>query len=97
MHENPVARKEKLIVQDLSDEILVYDELGHRISYLNPVVAFVWRLCDGQTSTETIARHLETEFGVPSGKEVLSSALQRLHKLSLLEKPIANHARAHAA
>jgi len=93
----PLARKEKLIVQDLSDEILIYDELGHRISHLNRHDAFIWRLCDGRTPTAALLRLLEKEFGAGCSEEFLSVALQRLDKLSLLQRPAPKRARAHVA
>ncbi|PYS79821.1 MAG: hypothetical protein DMF70_12375, partial [Acidobacteria bacterium] len=54
----PLARKEGLVIQELPDEVLVYDLDRDRAHCLNETAAFVWQRCDGRTSTVEIARSL---------------------------------------
>src|SRR4051794_26396486 len=47
MQQLPPARREGLIVEELGDELLVYDSERNRAHSLNPVAAAVWKGCDG--------------------------------------------------
>ncbi len=82
----PDAREERLIVEEISDETLVYDEDSYRAHYLNPTAAFVWRHCDGQTSIGELAKLLHDEFGIPANEKVVWLALDRLEKANLLRE-----------
>ncbi len=83
---NPHARKESLLVEELSDETLVYDEERHKAHCLNQTAAFVWRHCDGRTSVSELARLLEDELGIPANEEVVWLALDRLERVHLLQE-----------
>ncbi len=82
----PHGRKEGLIVEDLSDETLVYDREQHKAHCLNQTAAFVWRRCDGQTSVSELARLVEDELGIPTTDDVVWLALDRLDRAHLLQK-----------
>ncbi len=83
---NPHARKESLLVEELSDETLVYDLERHKAHCLNQTAAFVWRHCDGQTSVGELARLLEDELGIPANEDVVWLALDRLESVHLLQR-----------
>ena len=83
---NPHARKESLLVEELSDETLVYDEERHKAHCLNQTAAFVWHHCDGQTSVGELARLLEDELGIRANEEVVWLALDRLERVQLLQR-----------
>lgn len=83
---NPHARKESLLVEELSDETLVYDLDRHKAHCLNPTAAFVWQHCDGQTSVGELAGLLQDELGIPANEEVVWLALDRLEKVHLLQE-----------
>lgn len=93
----PLARQENLVVQDLSDVFLVYDQDRHKIHHLNPTIAFVWRHCDGKTRVKEVARQLETELNITPGEDAVLSALGQLEKLDLIQKPVSHSAIGHAA
>lgn len=97
MNEMPLAREKNLVVQDLSDEVLIYDQVSHRVCYLEPSIAFVWRNCDGRTPALAVAEQLERQFKAPSGEALLALGVGQLEKLHLLRRPIANRAKARAA
>src|SRR6266511_2345300 len=85
MHQTvPQARDEGLVIQELPDEILVYDLDRHRAHCLNRTAALVWRHCDGQTSVKQMATLLEQELAAPAGEEAVWIALQRLRRAHLL-------------
>ena len=58
----PQARDEGLVIQELPDEVLVYDLDRHRSHCLNHTASAVWRLCDGQKSVSEIAQKLRAEL-----------------------------------
>jgi hypothetical protein len=57
MSKGPRARSADLIVDNIGDELLVYDTQSNRAHSLNTVGAAVWKACDGTRSSEEIAAH----------------------------------------
>jgi hypothetical protein len=55
MISRPLARSADLIVDNIGDELLVYDTLSNRAHSLNNVSAAVWQACDGTRNAEEIA------------------------------------------
>lgn len=84
----PEARKEGLVVQHLSDEVLIYDQRRHKGHCLNQTAALVWKHCDGKTSASEIAHLLEEELKTPVKEEVVWLALEQLGKTHLLSNQV---------
>ena len=84
----PEARKEGLVVQHLSDEVLIYDQRRYKGHCLNQTAALVWKHCDGKTSASEIAHLLEEELKTPVKEEVVWLALEQLGKTHLLNKRV---------
>ena len=86
-----MMRAHGLVIDDLPDEVLVYDLERHKAHCLNHTAALVWRACDGESSPAEIAARLRTELGVPYSSElsddVVLLALNQLEKFHLLEQP----------
>ena len=51
---NPMARQNGLVVQEMPDEVLVYDLDTNKAHCLNNSAALVWRACDGTNSVADI-------------------------------------------
>ena len=83
---NPQARKDRLVIEELPEETLIYDEERHKAHCLNRTAAFVWSRCDGHTSVAGLAKALEDELGIPAGGETVRLALDRLGRAHLLEQ-----------
>jgi hypothetical protein len=83
----PLMRQQGLVVDDLPDEVLVYDLDRHKAHCLNHAAALVWRLCDGKSSPAHIARRLQRDFDQPGNEDLIWVALRQLDTLYLLEKP----------
>ena len=66
----PVARSEKLLIQSVGNEVIVYDEVNNSSHCLNPMAARVWELCDGQHSVKDIAQLLEKELDISQTEDV---------------------------
>lgn len=82
----PLARREGLIVQELPDEVLVYDASNDKAHCLNETAALVWKHCDGNTNIADIAKLVGKELNASVKDEFIWLALDQLEKESLLEK-----------
>lgn len=82
----PRARREGLVIQELPDEVLVYDRERDKAHCLNQTAALVWGYCDGNTTVPTMARHLERDLKTDSVDEkIVWFALNQLSKDHLLD------------
>jgi hypothetical protein len=84
----PLMRQQGLVIDELPDEVLVYDLERHKAHCLNQTAGLVWKHCDGQTAPPEIARRLEKELQAPCPEEIVWLALRQLKSLHLLEEPI---------
>lgn len=74
----PQARKKDLIVKRLDDELCIYDVARHRAHSLAPMMASLWRRCDGKTAPAELARALAID------EELVRVSLERLRDVHLL-------------
>ena len=84
----PRARKEGLVVRELTDEVLVYDLARDKAHCLNSTSALVWKHCDGQTNVKEIARLLEGVGRTHLSEDVVWLALGQLQRIHLLEERV---------
>ena len=75
----PKARSSGLVVEEVVDEVLVYQLETHLARLLSPQTAKIWRLCDGQQRIEDIAEELE----VP--QSAVEDTIQELFVADLLD------------
>lgn len=80
----PNARRERLLVEELAEETLVYDLDNHKAHSLNASAALVWRHCDGKKSVGDVARIMHDELDAPESVELVMLALNRLEAARLL-------------
>lgn len=80
----PNRRNQNLIVDELPDEVLIYDLDRHQAHCLNHTAAAVWRQCDGKSSAQEIARRVTRELDQPFNDELVWLALRELDKSRLL-------------
>lgn len=81
----PRARRSDLIVQQMEQEIVVYDSVGDKANVLNVTAAAVWQACDGQRTVSEIAALVSRELGSPVNEAVVYYTLDQLAKKNLLE------------
>jgi len=81
----PTARKAGLVVQEVPDEVLVYDLDTNKAHCLNKTAAAVWRFCDGKSSVPEIAKFLSSEMGTKVDDDLVWLAIDQLNETSLLE------------
>jgi hypothetical protein len=75
----PVGRRVDLVVEDIGDEVLVYDQRSDQAHCLGSVAGRVWRACDGATTVE----QLSTRLGLDEA--TTQRALDELDQCGLLE------------
>jgi hypothetical protein len=84
----PHAREEGLVVEELPDELLVYDLERHKAHCLNHTAALVWKQCDGQTPVEDMALILRDKLNAPVDEDVIWFSLDQLSRARLLRESI---------
>jgi len=82
------AREDDLVVQELPDEVLVYDLKNHKAHCLNETAAFVWNHCDGTKTAGEIAKLMEEEWRAPVSEDLIWFALSSLSRAGLLRDRI---------
>jgi hypothetical protein len=83
--QRPLARKEGLVVQELDDELLVYDRERDVASRLNRSAALVWRHSDGTRTIADLVAVLAEELGPVADEDLVLAALDSLSQSGLLE------------
>ena len=85
----PVARHQGLTITELPDETLVYDDRRKKAHFLNRTAAFIWKRCDGATTTSQLAHLLYKEMGLPAEDALVDLAVAQLSRRHLMETPSA--------
>jgi hypothetical protein len=88
----PCARKEKVLVQEVQDETVVYDEERDRAHHLNRTASLVWSHCDGEKSVADIAAALQKELNPAADENLVWMSLDHLGAAHLLHEPITRSA-----
>ncbi len=81
----PVARKNDLVVKEITGEFFIHDLQNKKAICLNPTSAYVWQKCDGKKESGEIAEEMRNELGVPVSEKLVSFALNFLSTELLLE------------
>ena len=81
----PVARKEGLVIQETTEEVLVYDLNSNKAHCLNQTAAFVWKSCNGNNSIPEITRLFENEIGSTVQEDLIWLAIDELKNENLVE------------
>src|SRR5437870_3077851 len=80
------ARRDRLLVEDVRQELVVYDLERWTVHLLNPVAALVWRCCDGRTTVARLAALLRDELELSANEDLVLLALDELESKHLLEE-----------
>ena len=72
-------------MQELEDELLIYNLQTHRAICLNQTAALVWQNCDGKSSVGEIKRRMEKELGKLVREELVLFAIDELNDKGLIE------------
>lgn len=84
----PIARQTGLVVQEMPDEVLVYDLNNNKAHCLNDSAAFIWRTCDGKNSVSDIVKEFESSSKGKVTEDFVWLAIDQLQENGLLENGI---------
>ncbi len=84
----PAARSENLVIQELPEEVLVYDLDTNKAHCLNQTAGFVWKACDGKNSIADIVKSLETQTGNTVSENLVWLAIDQLNERNLLNEKV---------
>jgi len=73
-----------LVVEELQDELMVYDTARNKAFCLNQTAAYVWQHSDGKTPIAEIAERMAKDLSKPVNDQVVWYALDVLGKDGLL-------------
>lgn len=76
----PFGRKENLVIQEVENEILIYDLKKNEAFCLNETSAFIWKMCDGKNSTTDISQAVKKKFKTNVDNGLVWLALDQLKK-----------------
>ena len=81
----PRARTERLLIQAVGGELVVYDLERQEAHSLNQTAALVFQHCDGRTSLAQLANLLHQELDLPVDEGLVVTALNQLERAHLLQ------------
>src|SRR5687768_2242379 len=84
----PKSRQEQLLVEEVADELVVFDQERNRAHRLNRTAWVVWRNCDGQRSVADLTALLQHELNPVADENLVLLTLDRLSSAHLLQEPI---------
>src|SRR5881392_893689 len=87
--QNPIARNNGLVVQEMPDEVLVYDLDTNKAHCLNQSAAFVWKSCNGSNSVADIVREFEVNGKGKVSEDFVWLAIDQLSENNLLDSTVA--------
>lgn len=85
---------QNVIVQDVFEELLVYDRERNIVRRLNRAAAAIWKQCDGRKNVGEIARAVAPQFEEPIDEQAVLLAIQLFTRSHLLSGRVPELARA---
>lgn len=76
---SPLARTDELVVEQVGDEVLIYDQRIHDAHCLSAAAGQVWRACDGKTPPQQLGAQLGLD------RRTVERALEELDRCRLLD------------
>ena len=83
----PIARTKNLVIQNVNDELLVYDMEADRAHHLNESLSIVWRACNAEMSVGELCKRLSNHLGLQIEEDFVHLAVSELNSIELLEDP----------
>jgi hypothetical protein len=87
----PVARTKNLLIQEVGNELIVYDRENNASHCLNLMASTVWHYCDGNYTINDIAKLLEKELDIAKDSDVdmrglVYLTLEELERYNLIQE-----------
>ncbi len=83
----PVARKNDIYVEQLPNEVVIYDKVNHQAHCLNKTVFTVWEHADGTRTVDELSELLSGALSAPLNRDATLIALEDLRNANLLQAP----------
>ncbi|MEZ5345200.1 MAG: PqqD family protein [Pyrinomonadaceae bacterium] len=84
----PKAKTAEIVVQEVDNELLIYNLTTNEAHHLNKTVTMVWRNCDGTTTFDDMAEALSRELGEKVEADFVFVAISELEKIGLLTESV---------
>ncbi len=84
MQIKPKSRSKNVIIQEMKDEVLIYDIDTNKVVCLNQTAKLIWKKCDGNRSISSIAKEVGKELGKTIDNELVWLAINQLNAGDLL-------------
>ncbi len=81
----PLARPNQFIIEEVGNDVVIYDRTTKKAHSLNPSVAWIWRQCDGSTDVDQLSARFERQFNTTDGADFVLAGLEQLKTAGLLE------------
>ena len=82
----PKSRNKNVIVQEVSNDTLVYDLVTNKAVCLNETSASIWKLCNGTNTVREISEKMTSKLKESISEEYIWLALNQLKKEELIEE-----------
>jgi hypothetical protein len=84
MANKPMSRKSDIVIQEIDNEILIYDLITNNAFCLNETSAIIWRLCDGTKTVSEISRAAAQKLNAVVSEDLVGLALEQFKKDQLI-------------
>jgi hypothetical protein len=81
---NPLSRRDNIVIQELQDEILIYDLRKNKALCLNKTSAMIWQECDGTKSVAEISQTLGKKLKLNIPQDLVWLAVEQFKTDNLL-------------
>ena len=82
-----LKKRTDLLVEEIEDEVVIYDPRTHYVHHLNPMASIIWELFDVSVSPQEIAKEIVDALKTDSStvEKDVQETLKHLQEKGLLE------------
>jgi uncharacterized protein (UPF0218 family) len=82
-----LKKRSDLLVEEIEDEVVIYDPRTHRVHHLNPMASIIWELFDVSPSPGDIAKEIVDvlKADLSNVEKDVQETLGKLQRKGLLE------------
>ena len=82
-----LKKRTDILVEEIEDEVVIYDPRTHYVHHLNPMASIIWELFDVSVSPQEIVKEIVDSLNAESQKveKDVQETLKQLQKKRLLE------------
>lgn len=88
MHHCPKSRQENLVLQELDNEIIIYNLSNNKAFCLNETSALIWQLCNGERNISQISQLAQQKTKTEVNEDLVWFAIEQLKKEKLISSEV---------